>query len=100
MGQDNLPLGRYGEELATKYLQKQGYKIIERNFQKRYGEIDIIARDSETLIFVEVKTRIGDKYGPPEEAITSWKLKALVRSVQFYKMLHPELPESLRIDAV
>lgn len=100
MARDNLALGKYGEELAAQHLQKQGYKILARNFQKRYGEIDIVAQEGNTLVFVEVKTRIGDKFGPPEEAITPWKLQALIRSAQYYKMLHPELPESLRVDVV
>lgn len=95
---NNLPLGRFGEELAAKYLQKNGYRILARNFRKGYGEIDIITQKEDTLVFVEVKTRIGDKYGKPEEAITPWKLKALIRTVQYYKVLHPKLPDSLRID--
>lgn len=99
------PLGKKGEGIATLYLQNQGYKIIERNFQKRYGEIDIVAIDhlagsGETLAFIEVKTRSTNEFGSPLEAITPWKLKALVRSCHFYKSLHPELPESLRVDVV
>lgn len=100
MAYNNLPLGNYGEEVAVKYLQKQGYKILERNFRKGYGEIDIVAKQNETVVFVEVKTRIGEKYGPAVEAITPWKIRALKRSALFYKMLHPELPEALRIDFV
>jgi len=104
----NLSLGRLGEDLAAKYLQKQGYKIIERNFKKRYGEIDIVARDpstrseqvGETLVFVEVKTRFPGEFGLPEESITPWKLKSLIKSAEYYKMLHPELPDLLRIDFV
>lgn len=97
---DNLPLGRYGEDLAVKHLKAQGYKILERNFRSKVGEIDVIARNQDILVFVEVKTRIGDEYGAPEEAITPWKLKSIIHTAQFYKMLHPELPESLRIDAI
>lgn len=97
---DNISLGKYGEDLAVKYLQKQGYKILERNFKKRWGEIDIVCQEKDTLVFVEVKTRIGQDYGSAAEAITPWKLKALVRSAQYYKMLHPELPEALRIDVL
>lgn len=100
MPKNNLPLGRYGEDLASKHLKSKGYKIIDRNFRCRVGEVDIVVQDDQTLIFVEVKTRFSDKYGPPEEAITPWKLKSIIRTAQFYKMLHPDLPESLRIDAV
>lgn len=97
---NNLPLGSLGETEAVHYLQKQGYRIIERNFKKRYGELDIIAIDGETLVFVEVKTREGDEYGDPVEAITPWKLKSLVRAAEYYKSLHPELPDAMRIDFV
>ena len=105
---DKLALGKLGEQLAVQYLLKQGYKIIERNFRKRYGEIDIVAQDpstrsgevGETLVFVEVKTRYPNNFGSPEEAITPWKLKSLIKSAEYYKMLHPELPDLLRIDFV
>jgi putative endonuclease len=100
MGKDYLNLGQYGEKLASDYLRKQGYKILEKNFRARYSEIDIVALDGDTLAFVEVKTRFGEKYGPPEEAITPWKLKTLTRAAQYYKLLHPKLPEALRIDIV
>jgi len=96
----NKILGKIGEEIATQFLQQKGYQIIERNFQKRYAEIDIVARDGNTLVFVEVKTRIGKQFGLPEEAITPWKMRRLIRSCQYYKLLHPYLPESLRIDVV
>ncbi len=97
---NNLALGKYGEEAAGKYLKSQGYQILESNFRKRYSEIDLVALEGKTLVFVEVKTRIGDKYGLPEEAITSWKLRSLTRAAYYYQMLHPKLPESLRIDVV
>lgn len=93
-------LGKRGEDLAVEFLKKKGYKILERNFQKRYAEIDIVAQEKDTLVFVEVKTRTNRDFGSPLEAITFWKLKSLIRSCQFYKSHHPELPESLRIDAV
>ena len=98
------PIAVFGENKACEYLRKKGYKIIERNFRKRYGEIDIIAIDSseteKVLTFVEVKTRTSDEFGSPLEAISPWKLKSLIKTAQFYKMTHPKLPESLRIDAV
>lgn len=93
-------VGILGEQLAAEYLKKQGYKVIETNFSKRYGEIDIIAIDHGTLVFVEVKTRISSQYGTPFEAITHWKLKSLIKTAQFYAQSHPKMPQSLRIDAV
>ncbi len=94
------PTAVLGEDLATEYLQKKGYRIIERNFRQRYGEIDIIAIKDEVLVFIEVKTRKSERFGTPLEAITPWKLRELTSTAQFYTMLHPKLPKSLRIDAI
>jgi len=70
-------LGKSGEELAEKYLAKLGYEILDKNFRTRYGEIDIIARDKKTIVFVEVKTRSGDAYGSPQLAVNFYKQKHL-----------------------
>lgn len=94
------PTARRGEEIASHYLQKKGYKIIERNFRKGYGELDIIAVYKGVLVFVEVKTRTSQEFGSPLEAIAPWKLRALIKTVQFYKMTHRNLPEQMRIDAI
>ena len=61
--------GDYGEQVAEKVLVKKGYKILERKFRSRMGEIDLIAKDRETLVFVEVKSRLNNKFGRPEEAV-------------------------------
>src|SRR3989344_3350437 len=94
------PTARLGEEIAAKYLLDKGYKIIERNFRKGYGEIDIIAIDKDTLVFIEVKTRTSNKFGDPLESITPWKLKSLIKTAYFYRKLNSNLPDGLRIDAV
>lgn len=95
------PTAIIGEDAACVYLQKKGYKVIERNFRKGYGEIDIIATHKNVLVFIEVKTRSSSKYGTPFESITLSKLSFLVRGAKFYKyMMHPELPDDLRIDAI
>lgn len=100
------PTAKFGEDKACEHLRKLGFKIIERNFRKGYGEIDIIAIDpslrpgQEVLVFIEVKTRTSNQFGNPLEAITYWKLKSLIKTAQYYKMTHRNLPESLRIDAV
>lgn len=94
------PTARLGEDIATNYLQKKGYRILERNFRKGYGEIDIIAVKDNTLVFVEVKTRKSNSYGTPLESITHWKIRPLVRTAEFYAQLHPKLPQLLRIDAI
>lgn len=94
------PLGRLGESLATSFLQKKGYKIIQRNFSIRGGEVDIIAIKSNILVFIEVKTRISTQFGTPLEAITPWKLQSLTKTALVFKASHPQLPNELRIDAV
>ncbi len=83
---DNKPSGNHGEEVAAKYLKSQGYHIIERNFLIRGGEIDIVAKDGEYLCFIEVKARWSHEYGSPIESMTPWKIKALLRTAQFYLM--------------
>ena len=94
------PTAILGENKACEYLRKIGFKILERNYRKSYGEIDIIALDHDVLAFIEVKTRTSNQFGSPLEAITYWKLKSLIKTAQYYKMTHPKLPEALRIDAV
>ena len=100
-------LGNLGEKLALKHLKNKGYKILNRNFRSKLGEIDVIAIDSsstisgkDTLVFIEVKARWSKKFGLPEEGITSWKIRRIIKAGQYYKLLHPELPEALRIDVV
>ena len=96
----NKNLGNMGEKIACEYLEKNSFQILTRNYYRRVGEIDIIALDDNVLIFVEVKTRSNSWYGLPEEAITPWKIRKIARVGDYYKLLHPELPEQLRIDAV
>ena len=100
MSKNNLPKGKLGEDLASNFLKEKGYHIIDRNFRSRTGEIDIIATYKGTLIFVEVKTRWNSNYGRPEEAVTPWKIKSIISAIQYFKLLHPKLPEALQIDVV
>ena len=99
------PLAKEGEEIAVKYLQKLGFKIIDRNFRARNTELDIIAiqpsaSGEATLVFVEVKTRTTELFGTPLEQIAYWKLKSLVKAAEFYKLTHKNLPDLMRIDAI
>lgn len=95
-----LVQGKLGEDFAVSYLKRQGFRILTRNFRIRGGEIDIIAIDKDTLVFIEVKTRTSNQFGTPLEAISYFKLKSLVKTAQFYKLQHRNLPELMRIDAV
>jgi putative endonuclease len=79
VSKQNLYLGRSGEELAARFLKKNGYKIILRNYKNRFGEIDIIARDKDALCFIEVKTRSSDRFGLPQEAISAFKKRQLTK---------------------
>jgi putative endonuclease len=84
-------LGREGEDLAAEYLRKQGYKILERNYSTRNGEIDIIALHQGEVAFVEVKTRTSDAYGAPELAVNPRKQGRMIKAALGYikqKKLH------------
>ena len=93
-------LGSLGEELAVKQLKNNGYRILEQNFRSKFGEIDIIAQNDNDLVFIEVKTRWSKSFGPPEEAITPWKIRRIIKAGEYFKLLHPKLSDSLRLDAV
>lgn len=80
----NKITGDHGENIACRYLEKQGYKILERNYRIRDGEIDIVAKDKGALVFVEVKTRYSHDYGLPQESMTPWKIKYLLKTAKFY----------------
>ncbi len=96
----NLIIGNKGEDLACEYLKSRGYKILDRNFRIRGGEIDIIAQDRDVIAFVEVKARYSHEYGLPVEAMTFWKIKALLRAVQFYLVKHGLGKSAYRLDFV
>ncbi len=94
--------GKNYEELAIKYLQDKGYFIIEKNFQVRQGEIDIIARDKNTIVFIEVKYRASSSNGHPLEAVTYGKQKKICKSALFYMNKNKISPDntSIRFDVI
>lgn len=91
--------GKFGEDLAAKFLAKLGYEIVERNYLIRGGEIDIIALDGETTVIVEVKLRGGNDFGSAVESITTSKLRSLIKTCKFYA-LEKEIKGGLRIDLI
>lgn len=93
-------LGRRGEQLAADYLTRTGYAIVERNWRCAQGEIDLVARDGDETVFVEVKTRSSVAYGHPLEAITVQKLSRLRRLAAAWCEVHPGPHHRIRIDAV
>lgn len=96
---DNKKIGSAGEDLACRYLEKQGYRILERNKRySRFCEIDIIAKFKNTVVFVEVKTRNSVMFGLPSEAVTHSKLENIKKGVKFY--LAENKVKDFRIDVV
>ena len=90
---------KMGEEVARKYLKKKGYKIIEQNYRTKYAEIDIIAKDQNMLVFVEVRTKTSERFGLPEETINRKKLQKLLLNAKAYVKMK-EWEGQYRIDAV
>jgi putative endonuclease len=93
-------LGRRGETLAAEKLISLGYVIAARNYRCAYGEIDLIAQKDEVWIFVEVRTRRGEKFGTPEESITPRKRQHLIAAAQSYLQANQLADAAWRIDAV
>ena len=103
MKQKNYEVGKLGEKIAENYLTKNGYQLIAKNFHTRFGEIDLIVTKNNKLIFVEVKLKIGEDFGTPEEMINKHKLRQIEMTGQSFLMKYPEyedIYESLQIDAV
>ncbi len=100
MSDHRQKLGRWGEQLAAQYLESHGYKVLERNWRCRRGEIDLVAKEGDVLVFVEVKTRRGRDYGTPEEALTRYKVKRLLELGQRYILEHDLEDVEWRVDLV
>ena len=77
-------LGKLGEDLACAELARRGYSILARRYRTRFGEIDIIARDNDVTVFIEVKTRRGDEFGGGAEAVTAWKQRRITQMAVDY----------------
>ncbi|HOK42196.1 MAG TPA: YraN family protein [Thermoclostridium caenicola] len=98
---NNRELGRIGEEAAVRHILSQGMKLLARNYRfGRMGEIDIIAQDGDTLCFIEVKARRGDRYGTPAEAVLPGKRKTIIKVAQAYTARYGIHDMPLRFDVV
>ena len=84
----NQRVGKWGEETAVEYLKQKGYEIVEQNVRTPYGEIDIVARQGDITIFIEVKARTSNKMGLPEESITARKREHMVACAEHYAAEH------------
>lgn len=93
-------LGEKGETIAVRYLKKRGYRILEKNYVCKMGEIDLIAREKGTLVFIEVKTRGSIRFGPPEMAVDKRKQEQLSRAALFFLKEKGLVDEKARFDVV
>jgi putative endonuclease len=92
-------MGNWGEQAAVEYLEKQGYVILTRNFRSGHGEVDIIARQENVLVFVEVKARSSNRYGFPEHSVTPRKRMHILSAAEKYVLDHPEF-QTWRVDVI
>lgn len=100
---ENYNKGKNGEEIAREFLVNKGYEIIEMNYENKLGEIDLIIKDEDFLVFVEVKLKVGDKFGTPEEMINKRKLWQVKRVAESYLVLEKKTTKKFkkyRIDGV
>ena len=93
-------IGRWGEDLAAKYLLDRGYQIIARNERTPYGEFDLIAKLADLVVFIEVKTRFSESFGLPEISVNQSKARHILDSVQFYLQNNPEMDCAWRVDVI
>jgi putative endonuclease len=93
-------VGDYGERVACAHLESRGYQVLDRNWRCRLGELDVVARDGDTLVFCEVKTRRSVRFGEPAEAVTRLKLARLRRLAAAWMQEHDERSARIRIDVL
>lgn len=92
--------GNWGEDAATLYLKQHGYSVVQRNYRTKLGEIDIIASDGESIVFIEVKSRKSRKFGAPYEAVTTRKQQQILRVAQEYLVKNGGIDQSVRFDVI
>ena len=93
-------LGNIGEDIATKFLKNKDYEILERNFYSKQGEVDIIAKEKDEIVFVEVKTRTNKNFGTPVEAVTSIKKLHMYRTARYFLYRNHLTNVAIRFDVV
>lgn len=96
----NIHLGKKGEERAVNYLRQSGYKILQKNYKTKLGEIDIIARDKGTLAFIEVKTRKTDRFGAPVYAVSPFKQRQISQAAILFLKRNKLFDRKARFDVV
>lgn len=97
---NSVKKGKLGESSAVRYLETNGFEIIKRNFYIRGGEVDIIYRDGEYIVFGEVKARSNTAYGSPAQAVTKKKIRRICAAAKVYALSHNLMNEKLRFDVI
>jgi putative endonuclease len=97
---NNKILGAFGEGLACEHLAECGYRVLERNFSCKIGEVDIIAIQGDTVVFIEVKTRSSERFGLPSEAVSIGKQKKIVGTALYYLQSNKLLDYMCRFDVI
>lgn len=100
MTNSKITLGKSGENAAVKYLQRLGYKVVQRNFRCKLGELDIVALHYNYLVFIEVRTIAGNFTGTPQESITLKKQQKLRQLALYYQLFHETGEIPVRFDVV
>lgn len=95
-----MSIGSYGEKLAANHLLYKGYRILKKNYRTKFGEIDLIAQNRQTLVFCEVKTRISNSFGGPLEAVNYYKQKKLKKLADFYLAAYEIDDLDVRFDVI
>jgi putative endonuclease len=93
-------IGSQGERLAADYLEDKGYQLLDANYHTRYGELDLVMFEKDTIVFVEVKTRTSETFGFPEESVTASKMEHLQNAGLLWLQENPDAPDDWRIDVV
>lgn len=96
----NQTLGAWGEQQAVDYLVAHGLEVVERNYHTPYGELDLIVKQGDELVFVEVKTRSSNTFGWPELALTEQKRQHLLNAALYYLQQHPDFEGNWRVDVI
>ncbi|MBT0653812.1 YraN family protein [Geomobilimonas luticola] len=99
-GSDNRSVGARGEEVAVAFLKGKKYVILERNFRCKGGEVDIVARDGGTIVFVEVKSRRSESYGPPQLSVTPFKQRQISKAALTWLAKNRQHDASARFDVI
>lgn len=96
----NKDIGSYGEDLAVDYLKGKNYTLLSRNFRNRHGEIDLICKNSEIIIFIEVKSRYSYHFGLPRESVTYFKQKQIIYIAKYFLYKYKLLEYNCRFDVI